>query len=158
MRFLLSTLTALALGLAAHATTITVNYSEDFAEQLAEDYGEREGPYLAEEVMEDVQRELDRRGIDVPRIDITIEAAKPNRPTMEQISDRPGLDPFRSISIGGMDLSATAYGEDGAVLMEFQYDWFENDIRNVRGASTWWDAKRASSRFARRFAEALAER
>lgn len=147
---------ALAIGIgAAHATTIEVTYSEDFAEKLEDDYGVREGETLSKEIVEDIEQQFDRHGLDPARVAVVIEDAKPNRPTMEQLSRRPGLDPFRSISLGGMDLTGTVFDAEGNVLAEVQYDWFERDLRDVQTASTWWDARRASDRFSRRLAEAL---
>ena len=153
------TLIAAAFSLAslAHAVEFEVSYSEDFAEVLEEDYGTREGEYLSEEVIEDLTREFKRASIDPARVEVVIENAKPNRPTFKQLGDRPGLDFSRSISIGGMDLSATAYNEAGETLKEFEYGWFENDLRFAAGSSTWSDANRASRRFARKFAEELQE-
>lgn len=152
-------LAAAALGIAsvAAATPITVGYSEDFAEKLVDDYGEREGARLSDEVIKDVTREFERQGVDVARVEVTIIDAKPNRPTFEQLSARPGLDAIRSISIGGMDLHGKAFDASGELIAETQYDWFENDITLARGAGTWTDANRASNRFARRFAEDISE-
>jgi len=159
----LMALTAAPSALAGDGQTITaagqhaisVEYSEDFAEMLEDEYGEREGVYLADEVREDLTRELSRRGIGFERIAVTIIDAKPNRPTFEQLGAS-GLS-AQSFGNGGMKLAATAYGADGNVLGELEYRWFENDIRDAQGKSTWWDAKRASRRFATKFAKHLAQ-
>ena len=148
---------AFAFGVAAHATTIEVTYSEDFAEMLEDEYGVREGEMLSKEIVEDIEEAFTKRGVEAVRVTVIIEDAKPNRPTFEQLSARPGLDPIRSVSLGGMDLSGTVFDAEGEVVAEVQYDWFENDIRNARAVSTWWDARRASDRFARRLAEAASE-
>jgi len=55
-----------------------------------------------------------------------------------------------------MDLKAIAYGADDEMLGELEYGWFENDIRLAQGRATWSDARRASGRFARKFAKELA--
>lgn len=146
---------ALGLATAASATPVTVTYSEDFAEKLVEDIGEREGARLSDEVIDDITREFEKRGIEAARVEVTILDAKPNRPTFEQLSARPGLDAIRSISIGGMDLHGKAFDSSGEVIVDLQYDWFESDITLAVGAGTWTDAHRASNRFARRFAEAV---
>lgn len=148
---------ALALAPLAGATTVNVSFSEDFSEKLTEDYGEREGEKLIEEITEDLTRQFEKKGLDVARVDVTIIDAKPNRPTFKQLGDTPGLDGFRSISLGGMSLEGTAYDADGAVLGSKSYRWFENDIRDAIVAGTWTDARRASDRFARRFAKDLAD-
>lgn len=154
-RSFLAALTLLGLAAQAEAATISVSYSEDFAEKLAEDYGEREGPVLTDDIIEDIERALERAGVDAERIEVVIEDAKPNRPTLEQVSARPGLDQFRSFSIGGMSLTGKVYHLDGETVSEVEYEYYENDIRQVQHVSTWWDANRASRRFAERVAESL---
>ncbi len=151
----------LAAGLAAlaatsaQAATIEVGYSEDFQEKLSEELGEREGERLSEYVTKALEDAFAKRGVDVARVEVTIEDAKPNRPTFEQLSREPGLDFARSISIGGADLTAIAYDAAGNVVTEIDYDWFENDIRDVVASATWTDARRATRRFANKVAEAL---
>ena len=149
-------ITALALMLApaALAAEINVSVSEDFQEKLQDDYGTREGDYLTKEVKEDLTRELDKAGVDVARIEVTILDAKPSKPTFKQLGDRPGLDYGASISIGGMKLSAVAYDAEDNETNTFEYSWYEHDIRQT-GLTTWYDANKASNRFARNFAEEL---
>jgi hypothetical protein len=146
---------ALMIAPGALATEIVVGYSQDFQEALEDDYGVREGTYLIENVKEDLMREYEKAGVSVDHVTVTIERAVPNKPTFKQLGDEPGLDFGRSISIGGMKLSATAFDASGAEMGSLTYDWFETDIRNA-GLTTWGDAKRASDRFARKFAEKLA--
>ncbi len=139
---------------AALAGEINVTLSPEFSEELNEEYGAREGEYLIEEVQEDLARELEKAGLDIARIDVTILEAKPNKPTFKQLGDTPGLDYSGSKSIGGMKLTATAYDASGNETGTLTYDWYENDIRYA-GISTWQDAKRASDRFARKFVKEL---
>ncbi|WP_340691341.1 hypothetical protein [Hyphomonas sp.] len=148
--------TALLIAPGALATEIDVSYSPTFEEALQDDYGVREGTYLIENVKEDLMREFAKSGLEVDHVTVTIERAMPNKPTMKQLGDRMGLDYGGSVSIGGMELSATAYDASGAEMGSLTYDWFETDIRNA-GVTTWGDAKRASDRFARKFAKALQE-
>lgn len=140
---------------AALATEIDVGYSTEFQEKLEDDYGAREGTYLAEAVKEDLMRELKAAGLEVDRVSVTIQKATPNKPTFKQLGDKPGLDYGASVSIGGMKLSATAFSASGTEMGTMTYDWFETDIRYA-GIATWQDAKRASDRFARKFAKKLA--
>ena len=53
-----------------------------------------------------------------------------------------------------MKLTATAFDANGAEMGSLTYDWFETDIRQA-GPTTWYDANRASDRFARKFAKRL---
>lgn len=154
MKHILAATFLLGLAPAAAATEISVTYSPEFTEKLADDYGVREGEYLSERVRTDLEREFAKAGIDPARVEVTIVDAKPSRPTFKQAGDTPGLDTFRSVSIGGMDVSAIAYDAAGNPVGELTYDWYETDIRYA-GITTWDDASRASSRFARRFAKTL---
>ena len=140
---------------ASVAGEINVTFSPEFTEELEDEYGMREADYLVEEVQEDLTRELSKAGLDIPRIDVTIINAMPNKPTFKQLGDTPGLDYGDSKSIGGMKLSATAFDAEGNPTGELTYDWYETDIRYA-GISTWQDAKRASDRFARKFVKELA--
>ena len=155
MKTIFAAIGALAILPTAAATEVAVTYSDDFAEELSDNYGEREGETLTEEIIEDLDRAFDKAGVAPARVDVMIVDAKPNRPTFQQLSDRPGLDAIRSISLGGMELTGTAYDADGNVLATQEYEWFENDIRDVVGSSTWMDANRASSRFAKKLAKQL---
>ncbi|MBK8198472.1 MAG: hypothetical protein IPK75_08875 [Acidobacteria bacterium] len=146
-------LVAVAAPVAA-AAEINVAYAPEFSEKLADDYGEREGVYLSERVREDLERALTKSGVDVARIDVTILDAKPSRPTFKQAGDEPGLDLHRSVSVGGMKLSAVTYDAAGNASEPFEYKWFETDITQA-GLTTWHDARRASSRFASRYAKSL---
>lgn len=154
MKLVPITALALLLSPAAFAAEINVTVSDDFQTKLDEDYGAREGEYLSKEVREDLTRELAKAGVDVARIDVTIVDAKPSKPTFKELGDEPGLDYSASRSIGGMKLSAVAYDADGKQQNTFEYSWYEHDIRYT-GLTTWYDANKASNRFARNFAEEL---
>lgn len=153
MRTFILALAAACVAPMALATEISVNYSPDFQEKLTEDYGVREGERLTSDVRSDLEHAFNKAGVDPASVSVTIVDARPNRPTMQQASDKPGLDMIRSKSIGGMSLIGTAFDAQGNVIGEVEYDWYESDIRNVIAAGVWSDAKRASRGFARRLAE-----
>lgn len=157
MKIIFAAIGALAILQTAAATEVAVTYSEDFAEDLVDDYGEREGETLTEEIIEDLERAFTKAGISPAKVDITIVDAKPNRPTFEQLTARPGLDAIRSVSLGGMKLNGTVYDEAGNIVASQEYGWFENDIRDVVGSGTWTDANRASRRFATKLAKQLSD-
>jgi len=116
----------------------------------ADDYGAREFEYLKADLRRAVERELAKGGAVSPSggvLDLVIEDAKPNRPTFEQMVDRPGLS-FESRSIGGAEVSGTLTLPDGSEI-PLRYGWFETDFRNTLGSATWSDAERAFDRFAR---------
>ncbi|WP_084420283.1 hypothetical protein [Henriciella litoralis] len=157
MKIALVSLFALATAPAALAATIDVNYSPEFQEKLQDDYGVKEGDRLADDIRGDIERELKKANVDADRVAVTILDATPNRPTMKQLSDRPGLDMLRSKSLGGMDLKGTVFDASGTPVAELEYDWYETSIENVVTASVWSDANRASSKFARKLAEELTD-
>ena len=154
-RYVVASLALLALTSQAEAATITGTYSEDFAEKLENDYGDREGPILTDEIIEDIERALSRAGVDAERIEVVIEDARPNRPTRAQASARPGLDQFRSFGTGGMELTGKVYHLDGETASDVELRYYQTDITQSQHVSTWWDANRASSRFANRVVDAI---
>ncbi|WP_291535770.1 hypothetical protein [Brevundimonas sp.] len=71
---------------------------------------------------------------------------KPNRPTIEQVRRTPGLDPIRSVSIGGAAIKGEIVLADGETR-PVDYAYFSPDLRDVWGYSVWRDADRAFERF-----------
>ena len=144
---------AVAAGPAlADPASVSVTLGPDLQEKVAE-LGERDVSRQADRLAEVVRRTLARSGdLDGARIDLVLTDLKPNRPTFEQMADRPGLDPHRSVSIGGAAIEGQITTADGQVL-PVRYDWFSNSIAEVRGYSTWQDADRAYERLASRLAD-----
>ena len=144
---------ALYLSVAAQtasAQQINISYSEGLQKEFEETYGEREKSVLEEALTKRILKRVEQDNLEIARIDVIIEDASPNRPTQEQVRARPGLDQFRSVSIGGAKLNATIYGANGQLLTESTYKSYSPSIREARYGSTWWDAKRAFSGFATR--------
>ncbi len=117
------------------------------------------GPHLERQVEELGQREVNDQ---IGRLQTTVEQAlqqrypgataelvltdlKPNRPTREQIRATPGLDPIRSISIGGAAIKGQIVTADGQRL-PVDYSYFSDNLRDVRGYGVWRDADRAFER------------
>jgi hypothetical protein len=138
----------------ASAGEVKVSFSDAFQSELDDEYGAREGAYLTARVERALSRELAKAGLDPARIEVTIRDALPNKPTMKQLGDEPGLDYGASVGIGGMELEGVAYDAAGTVIASLEFDWYETDIRNA-GLGTWTDARRAADRFARKFARTL---
>lgn len=156
MRFALVALAGLALAAApASALTVEAKVSPEFQAKLEDDYGVREARILTNALVSKVEGAFTRQGVKAERVVVTIEDAKPNRPTMQQISATPGLDPMRSISIGGARVTGTAYDAAGTAIGTLEYDWYETDLSNAVGSTTWSDARWSFDRFARRFADRL---
>ncbi len=74
-------------------------------------------------------------------MDLVIESATPNRPTMAEMGAVTGLS-LSSIGLGGAVISGTVTAADGTV-QPISYRWHETDLRQVRGYATWSDADRA---------------
>jgi hypothetical protein len=161
VRVVLFAAIVLATAQSASAQSVApeqISFSPEFQTALEEEYGTREGEILRESVARAINDALTRRGASTaggPTIEVSIVAAEPNRPTMQQLSDRPGLDPIRSISIGGAELKAVIRGADGGVLSEVEHRRFNYSIQELNGAaSTWTEAHRAIRRFAEKVADA----
>lgn len=154
MKMSLIAIFAILMAPFALAAEITVTPSDSFLEELEDNYGLRELDYLDRKISYYLERQFDKQGLDVARVDVTINDARPNKPTFKQLGDNTSLDYGRSIGIGGMDLTATAYDMSGNVLGEYSYDWYETDIRWA-GPTTWYDARRAAERFSRKFVRVL---
>jgi hypothetical protein len=143
---------------------LPVQLSQDLQNEIDERLGAKEADYLKAETAKRLAKELQEEGLTVVEgvapvsIAVTIEFAKPNRPTFQQLIDKPGLDYGRSFGVGGASFSARLLGQGGEVLQEVRYRWFETDIEFSNTKSTWSDAHRAMRRFADDTAKATARR
>jgi hypothetical protein len=153
---------ALALGFAGAASAQSiqpVSYSPDFQEALEDDLGVREGTYLSETLSRYVAEALEARGLSgrTVQIELSIIDARPNRPTFEQAMDRPGLDVFNSISVGGAELRGVVRNSAGAEVQTVEHRYYSHDLWDAQyNADTWGDARRAMRRFATKVADAVA--
>jgi opacity protein-like surface antigen len=156
----------LAVGLASPAafaaeTQTRITYSTEAQEKFEDDYGVREQARLEAYLHRALERALEREGVSLGEtggsiLSITLEDAKPNRPTFKQLGDTPGLSYGASFGIGGAQLTAE-FRRAGGSMETFSYRWYESDITQAFGESNWGDAERAMDRFARRLAQRLAE-
>lgn len=125
-------------------------------------YGEKSLNTLIEEVVEELNQDFAKEGILVSDdagivLRITIEDAKNNRPTFEQLSHEPGLS-FQSFGVGGAELSGELLSETGDSLGTLSYRYFESNIDQLGFAQAngvWSDARRAISRFSKKTANTL---
>ena len=126
---------------------VSVSLGPDLQEK-AEELGSREVQEQADRLAELVGRALARDGeLDGARIELVLTDVRPNRPTFQQMADRPGLDGHRTLSIGGATIEGQITTADGRTL-PVQYDWYSSSLADVRGVSTWADADRAYRRLA----------
>jgi hypothetical protein len=150
-----SAFAAVLMASPAVALTVETKMSTAFQEKLDDDIGVREARVLSDALTQKLTRVFTEQGVKAEKIVVTIEDARPNRPTMEQVSQKPGLDSMRSISLGGAKLSGIAYDAAGNEIGRFDYRWYETDLSNVVAATTWSDARSTFDKFARRFADKL---
>jgi hypothetical protein len=120
--------------------------------ERADDLGQREIDRLTDRLQREVDQALSQRDSGIVSARLVLVDARPNRPTFEQVADRPGLDAFRSISIGGATIEGEVTTADGATR-PVGYDWYSSNLADVQGFGTWYDADRAIARFARRLAD-----
>jgi len=143
----LAAVLAIAVPALAEPVTVTVTLGPDLQDQV-ETLGQRDVTEQTDRLAQVVARTLaDRRALDGARIELILTDLKPNRPTFQQLVDRPGLDGFRSISVGGAAIEGQITTADGAVR-PIRYDWYSNSIEDVRGFATWQDADHAYRRLA----------
>lgn len=122
-------------------------------------YGDRDIERLTERLQSKLENKFAKKGIQVSDtaetvLRITIEDAKPNRPTFNQLSKEPGLS-FQSFGNGGAELQAELIAAGGQSLGTMSYKYYENDIRDAKFGGTWGDAHRAFGRFASKAAKTL---
>ena len=154
--FLSTTLAATALAFAASASplgpvaSINISIGANLQDK-ADDYGARELDFLAAELRTSVERALNRDGALAASggtLDLVIEDAVPNRPTMRQMVMKAGLS-YESYGIGGATVEGVLTTADGRQI-PVSYRWYETDIRWSQSASTWMDAENTFDRFARK--------
>lgn len=135
----------------AQPESVHVIISPEFAEDAAK-LGERDVQQQVADLTRRVEQTLTRRdALQGAKIDLVITDLKPNRPTMEQMSSRPGLDPMRSISIGGAAIEGTVTLADGTV-QPVKFSYYTPNLQDARGSTTWTDANRAYDRLANNLA------
>lgn len=131
----------------ADPALISVSLGPDLREKV-EELGPREVQEQADRLAELVGRALAGEGdLDGARIELVLTDLQPNRPTFQQMVDRPGLDGHRSRSIGGATIEGQITTADGRVL-PVRYDWYSSHLGEVSGVGVWQDADRAYRRLA----------
>lgn len=143
----LGAILAIAGPAMADPASVTVTLGPDLQDKV-EELGERDVRQQSDRLAEIVRQGIaDSARLDGARIELVLTDLKPNRPTFEQTAATPGLDPFRSISIGGAAIEGVITTAEGEVL-PVKYDWFSHNLADVRGYGTWQDAERAYRRLA----------
>lgn len=130
------------------ATTpqVTVTVGGDLLKEV-DKLGERDVQQQVDDLAEVIERELARDAGSEnrwagARVNLVLTDLKPNRPTMQQAIDRPGLSIFDSKSIGGATIEGEIVTADGESL-PVRYERYSSSIADVFGYTTWSDADRA---------------
>lgn len=138
---------------APQVATVRVSIGPDLAKKT-QIMDAREFDYLTRELKRSVEKRLERSGALDPEggeLDLVIEDARPNRPTLREMSAKPGLS-FQSFGVGGARVSGEYRAASGA-RTPVAYGWYETDIRWAQYGSTWSDADEAFDRLAARLAK-----
>ncbi len=139
---------AAAVAGVAHAQTVNVEIGGELRRDGLE-LGHRDLRDQADRLGEVVHRALVRHGgFEGATVNLVLLDVRPNRPTFQQLADKPGLDAHRSISIGGAEIGGEIIMADGTVKPLPRWDWYSHSISEVMGFTTWQDAERAYSRYA----------
>jgi hypothetical protein len=142
---------AIAPAALAAPAAVSVTLSPELQTKAEKTYGLRDVSQLADELRVDAERALARTGAYADtRIELVMTDVTPNRPTFKQLGDKPGLS-FQSFGVGGAAFSGRIIAADGSET-PLAYKWYESDIDQAFGNSTWGDARWAIDRFAARLA------
>ena len=76
---------------------------------------------------------------------VGLDLPKSPEDTFQQVRDTPGLDPIRSVSVGGAAVEGQIVTADGRTL-PVRFSYFTPNITDVWGFATWQDAQRAFER------------
>ena len=147
------------VGAMAAPATVAVSIGPELQAKALKTYGEREVARLADELRADAERALAKSGAYADsRVELVMTDVVPNRPTFKQLGDKPGLS-FESFGVGGAAFAGRIIAADGSET-PLSYKWYESDIRQAYGNSTWRDAEWAIDRFTARLArgQTLAQR
>lgn len=138
---------------------VSVSLSPELQTKAEKTYGLREVSRLADELKAEAERALVKTGAYADaRVELVMTDVVPNRPTFKQLGDKPGLS-FESFGVGGAAFTGRVVAANGSET-PLAYKWYESDIRDAYGHSTWRDAQWAIDRFAVRLAsgQTLAQR
>ena len=134
----------LAVGAAAQAqSTVTVTIGDELQKRV-EKLGDREVNEQVAQLQSEVQQALSQR-YPGASAELVLTDLKPNRPTMQQLRDTPGLDPIRSRSVGGAAVEGSIITADGE-RRQVEFSYYSPSLRDVYGFGVWQDADKAFER------------
>ncbi len=134
----------------AQGEQINIVFEKSLEKQFAEDYGDKEKTVIADMVKGEIAKKFNGKDY---RYEISINAITPNRPTMQQMDNKPGLS-YQSFGVGGANLSGKVFDQAGNLIAETKYDYYNNDIWHSQGNWTWHDAEWAVETFVKKLSVA----
>lgn len=119
--------------------------------KLDKDYGAREADTLKQELQRSVERSLKRVGNSkVAYVDLTIEDAKPNKPTFRQLAKNTSLSYASSYATGGAKVHAKLFDQSGALIGAVSHEYYSRSLADITSEYGWADADRAFDGAARK--------
>jgi hypothetical protein len=126
---------------------VSVSIGGDLVKNI-DKLGQRDVDLQLADLTRSVERSLARSGaLPGAQVNLVVTDLKPNRPTMQQTIDRPGLSMQDSISIGGATIEGEVVTADGQRL-PVRYSRYSTSLAEVYGHTTWSDADTAFDRLA----------
>lgn len=144
--------TALSAGAAmAQPEAVLVTLGPEVVRE-APKLGQNDVDQQVADLVRRIETTLTRRDVlNGATIELVLTDLRPNRPTMQQLADRPGLDPIRSLSIGGAAVEGTVTTADGTVE-QVKFKYYTPTLQDAVGTTVWSDANRAFDRLANNLA------
>lgn len=128
-----------------------IAFSSELQTKLDKDYGVREANTLRQELQRSVDRSLKKAGASkVAYVDLTIEDAKPNKPTFQQLAKNTSLSYSSSYSTGGAKVNAKLFDASGALIGTVSHEYYSRGLHEIFSEYSWADADRAFNGAARK--------
>ena len=134
----------------AQGEQINIVFDKKLEKKFAEDYGDKEKGVIADIIKQEIAKKFSGKDY---RYEISINELTPNRPTMQQMDNKPGLS-YQSFGVGGANLSGKVFDQAGNLIAETKYDYYSNDIWHSQYDWTWHDAEWAVESFVKKLAMA----
>jgi hypothetical protein len=151
----LATLLPVAVLRAVGPVTVTVAFSAPVQAKL-EQYGKDEGAGLQARIETAIVRACERaRAPEGATVAVTVEDIAPTHPTREQLAADPSLDPVRTRSLGGADLTGVLRDNRGQVLATIRHHHYPPTLQwRSPSLEPWADASIAIEQFASQIGKA----
>lgn len=134
----------------AQGEQINIIFDQKLEKQFAEEYGAKEKTVITDIIKNEIAKKFSGKDY---RYEISINEVSPNRPTMQQMDNKPSLS-YQSFGVGGANLSGKVFDQSGKLIAETKYDYHNNDIWHAQGNWTWHDAEWAVESFVKKLAMA----